>query len=165
MWTIFFKVFIEFVTILLLFYVLVFWPRGIWDLSSRPGIEPTPPALEGEVLTTGLPGKSLSLQFYGWKLKCLPRDAKGISHLGMSSLLTPGFRKHVCSLLCSWCGIVLTYCCFKAFVLCLWTGIQICWWSVFLKVEDSILLVFLYVPYDMIKWLLRWLQSTHKAGN
>ena len=33
MWTIF-KVFIEFVTILLLFYVLVFWPRGTWDLSS-----------------------------------------------------------------------------------------------------------------------------------
>ena len=41
MWTIFFflkwtifKVFIEFVTILLLFYVLVFWLRGMWDLSS-----------------------------------------------------------------------------------------------------------------------------------
>ena len=33
MWTIL-KVFIEFVTILLLFYVLVFWLRGIWDLSS-----------------------------------------------------------------------------------------------------------------------------------
>ena len=33
MWTIF-KVFIEFVTILLLFYVLVFWPRGMWALSS-----------------------------------------------------------------------------------------------------------------------------------
>ena len=33
MWTIF-KVFIEFVTILLLFHVLVFWPWGIWDLSS-----------------------------------------------------------------------------------------------------------------------------------
>ena len=33
MWTIF-KVFIEFVTILLLLYVLVFWPRGMWDLSS-----------------------------------------------------------------------------------------------------------------------------------
>ena len=33
MWTIF-KVFIEFITILLLFYVLVFWPRGMWDLSS-----------------------------------------------------------------------------------------------------------------------------------
>ena len=33
MWIIF-QVFIEFVTILLLFYVLVFWPRGMWDLSS-----------------------------------------------------------------------------------------------------------------------------------
>ena len=29
-----FKVFTEFVTILLLFYVLVFWPQGMWDLSS-----------------------------------------------------------------------------------------------------------------------------------
>ena len=29
-----FKVFIEFVTILLLFYVLVFWPQAMWDLSS-----------------------------------------------------------------------------------------------------------------------------------
>ena len=28
-----FKVFIEFVTILLLFYVLVFWLQGMWDLS------------------------------------------------------------------------------------------------------------------------------------
>ena len=33
MWAIF-KVFIEFVTILLLFCVLVFWPGGMWDLSS-----------------------------------------------------------------------------------------------------------------------------------
>ena len=29
-----FKVFIEFVTILLLFYVWVFWLRGMWDPSS-----------------------------------------------------------------------------------------------------------------------------------
>ena len=29
-----FKVFIEFVTILLLLYVVFFWPRGLWDLSS-----------------------------------------------------------------------------------------------------------------------------------
>ena len=28
------KVFIEFVTILLLFYILVFWLQDIWDLSS-----------------------------------------------------------------------------------------------------------------------------------
>ena len=31
-WTIF-KVFIEFVTTLLLFYILVFWPQDMWDLS------------------------------------------------------------------------------------------------------------------------------------
>ena len=33
MWTIF-KVFIELVTTLFLFYVLVFWPQGMWDLNS-----------------------------------------------------------------------------------------------------------------------------------
>ena len=33
MWTIF-KVFTEFVAILFLFYVLVFWPGGMWDLCS-----------------------------------------------------------------------------------------------------------------------------------
>ena len=33
MWTIL-MVFTEFVTILLLFSVLVFWPGGMWDLSS-----------------------------------------------------------------------------------------------------------------------------------
>ena len=38
MWTIF-KAFIEFVTKLLLFYVLDFWSRGMWDLALRPGIE------------------------------------------------------------------------------------------------------------------------------
>ena len=31
----------------------------MWDLNSLPGIKPTPPALEGEALTTGLPGKPL----------------------------------------------------------------------------------------------------------
>ena len=33
--------------------------RGI--LAPWPGIKPTPAALEGEVLTTGVPGKSLSV--------------------------------------------------------------------------------------------------------
>ena len=56
-WTIF-KVFSEFVTILFLFYVLVFGGQGTWDPSSQSGLEPTLPSLEGEVLTTGLPGKS-----------------------------------------------------------------------------------------------------------
>ena len=57
MWTIL-KIFIEFVTILLLFYVLVFWPRGMWDLPSPTRGRTAPHALEGEVLTPGLPGKS-----------------------------------------------------------------------------------------------------------
>ena len=55
MWTIF-KVFIESVTRLLLFYVLVFWPLGMWDLNPLPEMESSPPALEGKVLTTGPPG-------------------------------------------------------------------------------------------------------------
>ena len=40
MWTIFLKVFVKFVTILLLFYVSAFWPKGMKDLSSPPGTEP-----------------------------------------------------------------------------------------------------------------------------
>ena len=36
MWTVI-KVFIEFVTILLLFYGFIFWPGGMWDLSPLTG--------------------------------------------------------------------------------------------------------------------------------
>ena len=68
MWT-FFKVFIEFATILLLFHVLVFWPQGMWDLSSPTRDQTHTPYigkwnlfffffLEGEILTIGPPGKS-----------------------------------------------------------------------------------------------------------
>jgi len=52
MWTIL-KVFIEFVTVLLLSYGLVFWPRGMWNLSSLIRDRTHPPALEGELLTVG----------------------------------------------------------------------------------------------------------------
>ena len=48
MWTIF-KVFIEFVIILPLFYVLVFWLKGMCNLTSL--TEPERSALEGEVVT------------------------------------------------------------------------------------------------------------------
>ena len=46
--------------LLLLFlkYFLAFWVQGMWDLSSRPGIKLTPPALEGEAVNTGSSGKS-----------------------------------------------------------------------------------------------------------
>ena len=59
MWTIF-KVFIEIVTILLLFYVRFFGHKACGILAPQPGIEPAPPALEGEILTAGPPGKSIT---------------------------------------------------------------------------------------------------------
>ena len=40
------------------FMLWFFGPETRGILVPRPGIEPAPPALEGEVLTTGLPGKS-----------------------------------------------------------------------------------------------------------
>ena len=43
----FLKAFIESVTILLLFYVLVFWLRGTWDLSSPTRDGSPTPALGG----------------------------------------------------------------------------------------------------------------------
>ena len=52
------KVCIEFVTIWILFYVLVFLAaRHVGILVPRPGIKPTPPALEGKVLTIEPPGR------------------------------------------------------------------------------------------------------------
>ena len=65
MWTSF-KDFIEFVTVLLLFYVLVFWPQAHEILVPQPGIQSAPPALEGEVLTTGPPGKFQAITFLPW---------------------------------------------------------------------------------------------------
>ena len=44
-----FKVLTEFATILLLFYVLVFWPQGMMCLSPWPEFKATIPELEGEL--------------------------------------------------------------------------------------------------------------------
>ena len=61
MWTIL-KIFTEFVTILLLLFKFCFFfffgPEACGMLVPQKEIEPTPPALEGEILTTGLPEKS-----------------------------------------------------------------------------------------------------------
>ena len=46
-WAIF-TLFIEFVTILLLFYVLVFGQKACGILVPQPAVEPAPPALEGK---------------------------------------------------------------------------------------------------------------------
>ena len=83
MWTIF-KVFIEFVTVLLLFYVLLFGCQACGILAPQPGINPEAPALEGGVLTTGLPGKSPMCIFgggtdsmirqTGWRLRERPQE-------------------------------------------------------------------------------------------
>ena len=54
----FLKFFTEFVTVLLLFYVLAFLAMRHEDLRSLSRNQTIPPALEGEVLTTGPPGKS-----------------------------------------------------------------------------------------------------------
>ena len=43
------------------FFNLLAMPHGCGILVPWPGIEPTPPRLEGRVLITGLPGKSLTL--------------------------------------------------------------------------------------------------------
>ena len=55
MWIIF-KVLIELVIVL--FYALVFGHKALGILAPQPGIESVPPALEGEVLTIGIPAKS-----------------------------------------------------------------------------------------------------------
>ena len=52
-----FKVFIEFVKILLLFYFFIFL-AACEILAPVPGIEPALPAFEDKVITPGPPGKS-----------------------------------------------------------------------------------------------------------
>ena len=63
MWSIF-KVFFEFVAILLLFFVFWFFgPKACGVLAPCPGIESPPPALEGEVVTTGHQGSPRKMVF------------------------------------------------------------------------------------------------------
>ena len=62
-WTIF-KIFIEFVTILFLFYGLVFfWPRGMWDLSSLTRDQTYTPCIGRWSLIIGTPKKSRGPRF------------------------------------------------------------------------------------------------------
>ena len=57
-WTIF-KLFIEFVKMLFLFY----GHKACVILAPRPGMKPTPSALKGEVVSTVPPGKSPEMLF------------------------------------------------------------------------------------------------------
>ena len=58
-----FKVFIEFVTPLLLFFALVFLAERQWDLSFWTRDRTPTPALEGKVFTVGPPAKSQPIFF------------------------------------------------------------------------------------------------------
>ena len=64
----------------------MFWffghePCGI--IAPQPGIEPSPPALEGKVLTTGLPGKSQILQVLTWRKEmALPCESSAFGGVG-----------------------------------------------------------------------------------
>ena len=71
MWTVFWKVFVEFVT--MLFLVYAFGPKVCGVLAPRPGIELSPPALQGGLLTSG-PQGSLVLT----SLKCEDEKQGGI---------------------------------------------------------------------------------------
>ena len=54
-----FKVFIDFVAILLLFFFWFFFGHNVCEiLAPQIGTEHAPPALEGEVIATGRPWKS-----------------------------------------------------------------------------------------------------------
>ena len=78
-----FKVFIEFTTILLLWFMFWFFGhKACGILVSQSEIEPAPPALESKVLPTGQPGKSLSHDF----LLNYNFSADPLSFLGFSSL-------------------------------------------------------------------------------
>ena len=89
----FLKVFIEFVIILFLFYVLVFWLRGMWILATQPGIESAPLALEGEVLTTWPPGKSLYEGFWFFASRKLLQKVTwsrlNVRHISLSMIILP----------------------------------------------------------------------------
>ena len=58
MWVVF-KVFVEFITILFLLFFFFFGYEAHGILAPKPGIESTPRALKGKVLTPGLPGTML----------------------------------------------------------------------------------------------------------
>ena len=70
------KVFIEFVTTSLPFYVLVFWPRGMWDLSCPTRDWTRAPCIRRRSLATGLPGRPpwcLTLPYADSQLQPFPK--------------------------------------------------------------------------------------------
>ena len=101
----FFLVLIEFVTILLMFYVLVFWSQDVCDLSYRTrswtylSLEEGQPAMEDEILTTGSPGSpshmimthfpSLALRFLIDEMRDVPYPTLANSWHNAAIIPTP----------------------------------------------------------------------------
>ena len=85
-----------------LFYILFFWPQG---RDPRPGIKPSPPALQGEVLTTGLAGKSL-IRYYLDMSEPMPRTAKSNPHITEYKL---GCKIYYCSILYNFLSLETSY--------------------------------------------------------
>ena len=87
MGAIFFKVFIEFVTILLLLFVCVcfvldFWLQGMWAISSLTRVWTCTPAVEGKVLTAVPPGVPWCAFLVGvFPHEYLPSSCQGLSFL------------------------------------------------------------------------------------
>ena len=68
-------------------FFCMFWFSGheaCGILAPRPGIDPAPPALEGDVLSTGPLGKSL---FLFWSLFCSFQDSGGKTYWSETFLL------------------------------------------------------------------------------
>lgn len=69
-------IFTEFVTVLLLSYVLVSWPQGLWDLSSPTRAWTCTLGFGRPSLSTAPPGKSLLCGFMlGWENHFSPPDS------------------------------------------------------------------------------------------
>ena len=82
-----------------MFWFSCHWAYGI--LASPPGTEPTPSAMEGRVLTTGSPGKSLHYQLLQWGSASLllqqgevfPKSRKGIQIMCPQTLVNISFNE------------------------------------------------------------------------
>ena len=68
--------------------LFLFWFFGREACGIRPGMEPAPPALEGEVLAIGLPGKSLGqgplfFFFFLWAHPNCPEEVVGTQEVSV----------------------------------------------------------------------------------
>ena len=62
--------------------------EGCGILAPQPGIEPAPPPLEGKVLTTGLPGKSLSKYLFNeWRREWINEQIQESWPFSMTQLI------------------------------------------------------------------------------